>query len=135
VSDTVTLAPSGIALYMGAPGNPSCFSSGVFGCAIPLAGGAKTVYAVAYQLTTDGTINGSQPLAGGTALSVPLSNSAPGIGTAPASVSIPGGSTFGSFSFTPSSRGSTVVAINNLVGWSPPSAYGFDLTLLGITVQ
>jgi hypothetical protein len=135
--DTVLLAPSGVALYMGSPGNPSCFGTGSFGCSMTLAGGGRTVYAVTYQLLTDGSngLNGSQPLAGGVALSVPLNNSSPATGTAPATVSIAGGSSYGSFTFTPSAKGSTILSVGSLSGWTPPSAYGFDLSQLGITVQ
>jgi hypothetical protein len=50
-------------------------------------------------------------------------------------VSIGGGTTAGSFTFTPLAAGSTTISINNLAGWTPPTIIGMDLTQLGITVQ
>jgi hypothetical protein len=136
--DTVTLAPSGIVLYMGAAGNPSCFGTGGFQCSVGLTGGAKSVFVLTYMLNVDGTLvlnGGRQPLAGSQALTIPLSNSAPSVGSAPASVSIAGGTSVGSFNFTPSTLGRTILALGSLNGWTTPTFLGFDWSQLGINVQ
>ena len=73
----------------------------------------------------------NQPLAGFASLTVSLSNSNPGVGSAPSSVTINRGSTNAIATFTASSTGGTQISVNQPASWTTPTS----LTYTGITVN
>jgi len=118
-TDTVTLAPSGIAII-----GPTTAS---------VSAGPTQLTVLTAQLSTDGqnTPLAQQALAGNTPLTVTLTNTNPSAGTVPASVSIAGGTGSSLVAFTPVGAGMvTKVSVNQPTGFTLPSSN----TQLGISV-
>ena len=133
VSDSATLAPSGILLL--------CPGGVAGGCNISLAGGNVTLTVQTLLLNSDGSVlfvSGSpvyQPVAGGAALSVAIGNTNSAVGTVPTSVPIAAGSAIGSFTFHPVATGSTVVSMTEPSGYTTPTFGSYNLLQLQIGVQ
>src|SRR5262249_28102354 len=110
----INFAPSGVVI------------SGPLGFGLPLtttlAAGQQpvTVFLAVLDPSSHATAF-TQPLAGGMSLTVPLTNSNPGVGTVPATVSFTAGSDNTVVQFTPVSVGQTNVSVNVPAVYTQPA--------------
>ncbi len=137
-NDTVFFAPSGVVIVESIGTNPpNTICSGT--CNVPLAGGAVSLTAFSYQLSTDGqnTLVGTQPVMGSASVTVPLGNTNSSAGTlSPGSAIFTAGSYFATVTFTPKATGSTTVSVTQPPGWTTPALVGgTNVTQIGLNVQ
>jgi hypothetical protein len=77
------------------------------------------------QLSSNGSFQSTQQLAGGLSLMVSLSDSNSAVATVPASVTIPGGSAQTNAAFTPVATGQATISVPTPAGYTvAPSGYG-----------
>jgi hypothetical protein len=113
-SVVAALSPSGVVI------------SGPLGFGIPLvttiAGGAQpvTVSTALLDASTNAVIQ-TQALAAGRTVNVPLSNTAPAVGTIPTQATITGGTDHVDVLFTPRAVGATVLGVNQPAGFTLPA--------------
>jgi len=112
---TITFAPSAVVI------------SGPFGFGFQLvtsaSGPDKTVTVSTALLDSNNVFVSTQALAGGSSLSITLTNSKPAIGTVISPVSIVGGSDGGDTTFHPLSPGDSIISIVNPAGYAQPNNY------------
>jgi len=114
---TVNFAPSGVVIY------------GPFGLNSPFpltttVANGPVAFSVSTTILAGGSLSATdqfQDLAGGTSLSVSLTNSNPGVGTVPSTVTINGGSNTVNPLFTPLSPGNTTISVIKPAAFSQPS--------------
>ena len=115
---TIGFTPSGVVIYgpfgLGAP----------FPLTTTLANGPVAFTVATYRLfpgTLATDTDGQQQLAGGSTLSISLTNSNPSVGTVPSPVTINGGSNSVNPLFTPLSVGNATISVIKPAGFSQPS--------------
>ena len=109
---TFVLAPSGFVIAgPGGEGSP-------FPDSIPLAGGPSPITLKTAVLDANGNFVMPQALAGGSSVSVPVTNQDATVGTFPATVTYPGGSDSVDTNFTPLKTGQTRLAVGTPSGFT-----------------
>jgi hypothetical protein len=121
---TVNFAKSGVIIS-------SLFGPGASILTTVAAGNQPVTVSTAMLDNTTSAFVASQPLAAGLNLEVTLTNSAPAVGTIPATATINGGSSDASFSFTPLAVGNTNLGVIQPAGYTAPiQPFGSYVTLL-----
>jgi PKD domain-containing protein/K319-like protein len=123
---TVTLAPSGIVLA-----SPYGLGFTAFPFSIAVANGPTPFTIYTAQLNSDNSFGAYQELAGGTSISVSLSSSNAGAGTISSPVTIAGGTSSATATFTPVTAGSTAITVGVPTGFTAPS----NDTTVSVTVH
>ena len=113
----MSFSPSGVVI-----GGTFGLGSGISSA---LSAGAQSFTVSTAQLDSGGNVVGPQPLAGGLSLSVNLNNSSPSVGTVPGAVTITGGNSDATGTFTPLTTGSTNISVVQPGGYSTPGQFTF----------
>ena len=123
---TVFLAPSGIVLA-----SPYGLGFTTLPFSIAVANGPTPFTLYTAQLNPDNSVGIIQELAGGNSISVSLSSSNAGAGTISSPVTIAGGATSATATFTPIKAGSTLITVAVPTGFTAPS----NDTTVSVTVH